>query len=106
MFFFSKVQELKVIEVDKLVDIDGFSNFRDATKKAELQGFTKNRKVTIFVPDNEAFKMVAGKFDYNTVSIKDLRKVILRHVIIGEVKLKELQNGPVSTNVNNYKEFY
>ena len=95
IFFFSKVQELEKIDVDNLVK--GFSNFRDATKRADLQGFTKNRTITIFVPDNEAFKMAAGKFDYNSLPIEDLRKAILKHVIMGVVKLKELQSGPVST---------
>ena len=99
---FLKVQEFGMIDIDKLVD--GFSYFRDATKRAELQGFTNNREITIFVPDNVAFSRVADKFDYKTLSIQELRKAILRHVIMGEVRLKELQSGPVSTNVNNYNQ--
>ena len=95
--FLSKVQELVVTEVDSLDK--GFSYFKDATKRAELQGFTKNRTVTIFVPDNVAFRMVAGNFDYKSLSLQELRKAILRHFLKGEVRLKELQSGPVSTNV-------
>ena len=85
-----------MIDINYLVG--GFSNFRDATRRAELQGFTKNRTVTIFVPDNVAFRMVADKFDYKSLSLQELRNAILRHVLLGEVRLKELQSGPVSTN--------
>ena len=95
--FLSKVQELVVTEVDSLDK--GFSYFKDATKRAELQGFTNNRRVTIFAPDNKAFKTVADKFDYTSLPIAELRKTVLRHVIEGEVKLKELQSGPVSISV-------
>ena len=102
--FLSKVQELVVTEVDSLDK--GFSYFKDATKRAELQGFTNNRRVTIFAPDNKAFKTVADKFDYTSLSITELRKTVLRHILEGEVKLKELQSGPVSINVNNYKGFF
>ena len=48
--------------------------------------------------------MAAGKFDYNSLPIQELQKAILRHVIMGKVKLKELQSGPVSNIVNNFIE--
>ena len=92
------VQEVIVTSIDKLDT--GFSNFKDATKRAGLQGSVTNETVTIFSPDNKAFKTVFDRFNYQKVSLEELRKVILRHVIKGEIKLKQLQSGPVSSFMN------
>ena len=53
--------------------------------------------MTIFSPDNKAFE--TSNFDYKSVPIPELRRILMRHIVKGIVMLKDLKSGPVSLSI-------
>ena len=54
--------------------------------------------MTIFSPDNKAFE--SSNFDYKSVPIPELRRILMRHIVKGVVMLEDLKSGPVSWSIS------
>jgi len=85
----------KVNETDPNQGERGFSSLQEATMFAGLEGAFEGQNVTIFSPDNKAFE--TSNFDYKSVPIPELRRILMRHIVKGIVMLKDLKSGPLET---------
>ena len=64
----------------------------------KFAGAFEGQNVTIFSPDNKAFE--TSNFDYKSVPIPELRRILMRHIVKGIVMLKDLKSGPVSLSIS------
>jgi len=85
----------KVNKTDPNLGARGFSMFQDSIILAGLEGFYDGINVTLFSPDNKAFE--ASNFNSKSVPKSELRKIMLRHIVKGTIKLKDLKAGPLET---------